>query len=84
MKHKKDAELYLKTYSELRKWINECPVCHSKGYKQNMPEHIGNEDCVAAHYIRMYFQPLEVDEMGICLQCSKYLKATKIRPRTNK
>lgn len=65
MKHKKDSELYLKMYPGLLKWINECPICHSKGYKIEMPEHI------AAYNIRKYFKPLEMDENGFCLQCSK-------------
>lgn len=71
MNHKKDSELYLKMYPELLKWINECPICHSKGYNLEMPEHIGGEDSIASYNIRKYFKPLEVDKNGLCLQCSK-------------
>lgn len=73
MRRQKDAELYLRKYPELNKWINECPICHSKGYKPDMPEHISTEGSVAAKNIRMYFRPLEVDEGGFCLQCAKCL-----------
>ncbi len=36
-----------------------------------MPEHISREHSIAAYNIRKYFKPLEVDEIGLCLQCSK-------------
>lgn len=73
MKHnyKKDNELYLKMYPELLKWINECLICHSKGYKPEMPEHIGGEYSIAAYNIRKHFKPLELDENDLCVQCSK-------------
>ena len=77
MKNKRDSELYLKTYPGLQKWINECPVCHSKGYKPDMPEHIGGADSVAVHNLKAYFRPLEVDNMGICLQCTKHFERKK-------
>lgn len=74
MIHQRDAELYLRMYPELNKWINECPICHSKGYKPDMPEHISSEGSAAAKTIRMYFRQLEVDADGFCLQCAKCLK----------
>ncbi|NLA66570.1 MAG: hypothetical protein GX862_11800 [Leucobacter sp.] len=74
MRYKKDAELYLRMYPELEKWMNECSICHSKGYKSDMPEHISSEGSAAAGNIRRYFRPLEVDENGICLQCAECLK----------
>ncbi len=73
MKHKKDSELYIMMYPELLKWINECPICHSKGYKLEMPEHIGAECSLAVYNIRKYFKPLEVDKNGLCNQCSNVL-----------
>lgn len=73
MKHKKDGEEYLMMYPEFKKWINECPVCHSKGYKSDMPERIGREYSVAAKTIRKCFNSLEVDEDGFCLHCAKLM-----------
>ncbi|MBE6901097.1 MAG: hypothetical protein E7478_01330 [Ruminococcaceae bacterium] len=72
-KHYNDAELYLDTYPKLRKWINECVVCHSKGYKPDMPEHIGGEYSVSGAVIRQYFRPLELNDDNICLQCSRHI-----------
>lgn len=37
-----EGELYLQSYPKLRKWINECQICHAKGYKPDMPKHIAN------------------------------------------
>lgn len=62
---------YLQQYPSLRKWINECPVCHIIGYKPEMPEHIGGEDSVAGKNIRKMLCPLEVDEFGFCTVCSR-------------
>jgi hypothetical protein len=65
-------------YPGLLKWINECPICHSKGYKVDMPEHIGGEYSVAANNIRKYFKPLEVDDDGFCLQCSRVYNKSRL------
>ncbi len=67
-----EGELYLQSYPKLRKWINECQICHSKGYKPDMPKHIANPDAVSGYFIRKYFKPLEVNEMSICNQCAKF------------
>jgi hypothetical protein len=78
VRHKNDnGELYLKMYPEFIKWINECPICHTKGYKPEMPEHIGGENSIAAKNIRKYFNELEVDDNGFCLQCSKIYNQKK-------
>ena len=45
------------------KWINECVTCGTKGYKPDMP----------SHHVRGYFEPLSVNESGICEQCEKSL-----------
>lgn len=72
---KNEAEVYLQMYPKLLKWINECPACHAKGYNPNMPEHIGDEDLVAAgRNIRKMLRPLEVDDLGFCLTCSRLRK----------
>ena len=68
-----DGDLYLQQFPKLRKWINECQICHSKGYRPDMPEHIANVDSFAGYFIRKYFKPLEVNELSICSQCAKFL-----------
>ena len=74
MTRQKDIDQYLKSYPALLKWINECPACHFKGYKPDMPEHIGGEYSIAARHIRQFFRPLEVDEAGFCMMCSRLQK----------
>ena len=80
MRHKKDTgSNYIKTYSKLKKWINECIICGSVGYNPEMPEiltrNIGNGEypTFGAYNIRRYFQPLAVNELGICEECQKRL-----------
>ncbi len=66
-----DIKAYLQAYPSLRKWINECPACHTIGYKPEMPEHIGGEFSIAGKNIRKALKPMEIDEIGFCLICSK-------------
>lgn len=69
---KNELNDYLRLYPSLRKWINECPACHAIGYKPEMPEHIGDEYSIAGENIRKMTRPMEVDELGFCLVCSKW------------
>lgn len=49
------GEEYLTMYPKLRKWINECIVCHAKGYKLNIPQEINpNHPTAATKTIRAY------------------------------
>ena len=71
-KYKNESDMYLQMYPGLSKWINECIVCHAKGYKPEMPEHISREFSVAGSNLRKYFKPLVVDEQSICVQCGRF------------
>lgn len=66
------GDKYLQMYPKLTKWINKCVVCHAKGYKPDMPEHISGEFSVATRHLKRYYTPLAVDEMGFCEQCRKH------------
>ena len=44
-----------------------------------MPEHIGGEYSMAADQIRKYFEPLALDEDGICGYCKGVMKKEKKR-----
>ena len=67
---KKDNENYIKKYPEMRKWINECMICHTFGYKPNLPEDI--YPGVLAQNIRKIFNQMEVNEISICKDCEKH------------
>ena len=71
-----DIDLYLNTYPDLLKWINECPICHAKGYRPDMPDTVGSSlfPEFAARYIRKNLKPLPVDDMGFCNTCSRLIK----------
>jgi hypothetical protein len=65
-----DAELYLSEYPRLKKWINQCVSCGRKGYRPDMPEHIGGPLSGGARNLRTYFSPRALDDAGRCLMCS--------------
>lgn len=66
--HKNAGETYLQKYPELTKWINECTVCHNKGYRLDMP---AKEHSAATGNIRIYFKPLAVNSLSICKNCER-------------
>jgi len=70
MSRKTDKEQYLKSYPEVRRWLNECMICHSVGYKTAMPEKIYPGQMV--ENIRMFFSPLEVNDISICNDCFRH------------
>lgn len=77
MKHnlgRDEGEKYLIKYPELRKWINECNTCHTKGYKPEMPVQIYPHFSAAADNLRRYFKPLVLSEAGLCETCNKLLR----------
>ena len=71
-KYKNDGDMYLQMYPKLSRWMNECIVCHAKGYKPEMPEHIGGKYSIASNNLKKYFKPLAVSELSICEQCAKF------------
>lgn len=75
MYHGKDeGEKYIAAIPRLGKWINECVICHQKGYKPDMPKVIAaNGFSLDGYFIRKYFKPLEVNEDGVCRHCSGLL-----------
>ncbi len=76
MQHgKNEGEEYIQAFPHLKKWINECNGCHTKGYDPAMPEHIGETEWnLAAYYVKKYFKPQTLDENGFCEQCAKHRK----------
>ena len=73
----RDRKAYLKQYPQIRKWLNECLICHSIGYKPEMPENINPG--LLANNIRSLFSILEVNEFRICKVCAKHWNDTKIK-----
>lgn len=75
MSRKADKEQYSKDYPQISRWLNECMVCHSIGYKPEMPEKIYPGEM--AENIRRFYSPLEVNDISICDDCSKHWSASK-------
>lgn len=64
---------YIDSFPKLKKWIVECRACHLKGYRPDMPEHVLNEFSYDGFLVRKYFDPLEINENGLCDICSKII-----------
>ena len=66
------GEEYIRKFPKFKRWINECVCCHKKGYDPSIPEKLG--DGLGVYYIKKYYKPLELNEIGLCSVCSKLLK----------
>lgn len=64
---KGEAEQYLRAFPALRRWINQCVVCQTEGHRPELPAQI--YPGMAAYNLRQLFQPLALDELGICADC---------------
>ena len=67
-----DKDRYLKQYPEINKWLNQCVICQTQGYKPNLPDKI--YPGYLADNIKLFFNVLEIDEIGICKDCQKHYK----------
>jgi hypothetical protein len=67
----KDKDSYLKQYPEAKKWLNQCIICQSVGYKPELPEKI--HPGYLAENIRRFFLALTVNEISACEQCAQHL-----------
>jgi hypothetical protein len=75
IKPRDKGEEYISAFPKLKKWINECQCCHAKGYNPTMPLKITViEGSLEVYYIKKYFKPLKLDDMGLCPICSKLIK----------
>jgi len=68
MKRQSDIDWYVKQYPAARRWLNQCAGCQRTGYKPDLPEQIGMT--AIAGNLRGYFQPLALDEFGLCEMCA--------------
>ncbi|MBO5066107.1 MAG: hypothetical protein J6D06_08350 [Clostridia bacterium] len=68
MRKQSDKNQYLTSYPKLNKWINECNICHFKGYD---PQIDVKEEKIAVKNIKSLLPPLELNEDGICPMCKK-------------
>jgi hypothetical protein len=68
----KDKETYLKQFPKASKWLNQCLICHTVGYKPELPDKI--YPGFLAENIRSMFSSLAVNEISICDECSIHWK----------
>ena len=77
MINKKTGEKYVQSFPKFNKWIAECNCCHTKGYDPSMTLKTKSYEGLGPYFIKKYYNPLELDEYGICSECSKVLKKNK-------
>ena len=78
MKNYRKAVEYINKFPYVKRWINECSICHTMGYNPSMPEHIGGEESYSAYFVKKYFKPLELKD-GVCSECQKLAKNKNLK-----
>ena len=66
----KDQKTYVKQLPEIKKWLNQCVICGSIGYKPELPDKI--YPGLLAETIREVFAPLAVNDISMCEQCARH------------
>lgn len=69
-----NGEEFLSMHPAQRKWINECSMCHQRGYKPDILEQLYPYPPTETRNLRCYFKPLALNNKGICEECNKFLK----------
>ena len=59
----KDINWYLNN-PRTRKWVVQCSVCNTSGYKHNAPEIFFGKV-----YLEKHFRPMQLNELGACEDC---------------
>ena len=67
-----DKELYRKQYPECKKWLQQCVICQTEGYKPKMPNQIGIGRL--SQNIRKLYSELALNEIGLCEACAENYK----------
>jgi len=67
-----DKELYRKQYPECNKWMQQCIICQTEGYKPEMPNQIGIG--YLSQNIRKLYNKLALNEIGLCEACAENYK----------
>ena len=56
---------YRKQYPEVSKWLNQCIICQTEGYKPELNEIKTN----LANNIKSQWDELDVNDLNICQDC---------------
>ena len=65
-----EKEQYRKQYPQCKKWLQQCVICQTVGYKPDIPEQIG--DGMLSQNIRKLYRKLKLNEIGLCETCEKF------------
>ena len=70
MRKTTEKEQYRKQYPQCEKWLQQCLICQTVGYKPEMPEQIG--EGLLSQTIRKLYNELELNEIGLCEVCESF------------
>ena len=68
-----EKEQYRQQYPGSEKWLQQCLICQTIGYKPEMPEKVGVG--FLAQNIRMFYPKLLLNELGLCEDCERHYKS---------
>jgi hypothetical protein len=54
------GKVYLENYPKYRKWMSQCVACNRQGYRPGTIHPL----------LLRYFEPLELNDAGLCPHCS--------------
>jgi hypothetical protein len=69
------GERYLRRYPALERWMNQCNICQTRGYKPELPAQIHRDPTFADKNLRAFFSPLALDRLGRCEACAGAIDA---------
>jgi hypothetical protein len=75
MKTGRDCDEWLKEYQGFKKYLNQCVMCQSVGYDPVKIE--VKEGLYFKAKVMEYFNPLTVNEIGLCSDCVERFEADR-------
>ena len=65
-----EKEQYRKQYPQCEKWLQQCLICQTVGYKPEMPNQIGYG--MLSQNIQKLYNKLVLNEIGLCETCERF------------
>lgn len=67
-----EREQYRQQYPATEKWLHQCLICQTTGYKPEMPKQISIG--VLAQNIQKLYSELKLNGLGLCYDCAQHYK----------
>jgi len=70
MRKLNEKEQYRQQYPQCEKWLQQCIICQTVGYKPEMPTQVGVGRL--SQNIRKLYDKLPLNEFGLCEICAEH------------